>query len=88
MLALLQHIYTQASRYIIPDEESGNIPENLESFLDTVGYKDKASPHLVTTIMNTLYALTILLYLTKLRSCGIKSENDSKFQLERTWRND
>jgi hypothetical protein len=60
----------------------------LESFLDTVRFKDKASPLPVTVIMNTLCALTILVYLTKLRSRGIKSENDSKFQLERTWRND
>jgi hypothetical protein len=73
---------------LIPDEEIGSIPENLESFLDTVELEDKPSPVLVTAIMNNLYALTILVYLTQLRSCGIKSEKDNKFELERTWRND
>jgi len=76
------HLQRRPVATLIPDEESGSIPENLESFLDTVGFKDKASPHLVTVIMNTLYALTVSVYLTELRSRGIKSENESKFQLE------
>jgi hypothetical protein len=66
---------------LIPDEESGDIPENFESFLDTIELKDTASTHLVRVIMNHLYTLTISVYLTKLRSCGIKSENNSKFKL-------
>lgn len=88
MLAVLEN--TSARRQIatlIPDEESGDIPENFESFLDKIELKDTASIHLVRVIMNNLYALTILVYLTKLRSCGIKSENNSTFKLYVTWAN-